>query len=119
MTSARPQAPPRSARATRRAARPRATRKAVGERGGAFGGHGGEDLREARLGGRVEGGAEPVRLALDEAGEEGRAAGGAFEELARRAGEVAEAGGDVGQLAGVVRARAADDAVGEGARHRR
>ena len=98
--------------------RARAIAEAVGE-GGAFRGHGGEDVGEGLLGGRVEGGAEPVRLAPDQAGEKARAAGGAFEERARRRGEVGEAGGDLGPVRRIVRARRADDALGEASGHQR
>ena len=73
---------------------------------------------KASSGGSVERGAQPVGLALDQAGEEGRAAGGAFEERAGRAGQVGEGGGDSAPSGRVVRARRAADAVGEGAGHR-
>src|SRR5690606_25965783 len=63
--------------------------------------------------------AQPVRLALDEAGEEGRAAGGSLDERPRRAGQVAEAGGDLRHPVRVVRARRAADALGEGPGHGR
>ena len=91
----------------------------VGEGGDAVGGHGGENGGEDALGRLGERGAQPLGLALDQAGEEGRAAGGAFEERAGRAGQVGEGGGDVGHEREVVRARRARDAVGEGAGHRR
>ena len=93
--------------------------QAVGEIGGAVGGHLGEDPGEGGLRRHVEGRAQPLRLAPDEAGEEGRAARRALEERAGGRGEVGEAGGDVGDLGLVVRTRGAGDAVGQRRGHQR
>ena len=74
--------------------------QAVGERGRGLGRHLGEDRGERRLGRGRERLLEPVGLAGDQAGEEGRAAGGAFEQGADRLGLRGEAVGGVGGLAG-------------------